>query len=76
MHKNCEEAGEGKPRMVTQLIESRKATLAVLGFIVATRAGQRAQRQEQKMRRQERKMDETWGLNVDRLEWDDNGDAE
>lgn len=72
MRKKYKEAEE-KPRTVRQLLDSRKATPVVLGFIAATWAGQRVQRQEQETERQERVKDETSGLNEDRLEEDEEG---
>lgn len=41
MHEKCEKNGGRNLRTVKQLLGSRKATLAMLGFIKATRAGQR-----------------------------------
>lgn len=76
MYRQYEVEAGGKPRTVKQLMELRKTTPSVLGFIVATWVNQRAQREKRKIRRQERKRDEVWGLEVDRLEGDDNGDAE
>lgn len=54
----------------------RKAMSAVLDFIEATLARKRAQKQEQKMERQERERDESWGLDKNRLEGDEEGNAE
>lgn len=76
MHKNCMEEGCGTSRTVKQLMGLKKATPTVLFFLAATRAAQRAQRQEEEMRWQERERDEAWGLDVDRLEEDDNRVAE
>lgn len=47
MRKQCGEEGGGKPRMVRQLMGSRKVTPAVLVLIVATRVSLRTQIQEQ-----------------------------
>lgn len=62
--------------MVRQLIGSKKATPAVLGYIAATRAVQRAQRQEQERRQEERERDKAWGLEADRMEEDEKEEAE
>lgn len=58
MHRKCEEDGRREPRMVRQLMSSRKVMSAMLVFIVATQVGQRPQRQEQKQRQKERERDE------------------
>lgn len=76
MHRRCEEAGGEKLRTVRQFMVSRKATLAMLDFIAVTRAGRRAQGQEQEMERKEKKREETWGLDVDRFEGDEEENVE
>lgn len=48
----------GNPRTVRQLMSSRKATLAVLDFIAATRAQEREQEQEQEQRQKEKDRNE------------------
>lgn len=60
----------GNPRTVRQLLSSRKMTALVLRFIKVTRAGQRAQRQEQDIGELEQEKDEAWGLEKDKLEGD------
>lgn len=67
MHKRWEEKGGGGSKTVKQLMGSRKVTSAVLGFIAATRAGQRAKRLENKTEKQEIERDKVWGLK--RIGW-------
>lgn len=71
MGRNCDEDCGGKGKTVRQLMSSRKATSAVLGFIAVTRAGQRAPKQNQEQRQKERKRHEAWGLEADRLKRDE-----
>lgn len=75
MRKRCEKEGMRKARTVRQLMDSRKATLAALGVLVVTQVGLRAQRREQETEKQEKERDETWGLDEDRLEEDEEGNA-
>lgn len=44
IQERCEKDDRGQPRNVRQLMGSRRMTPTVLGFIAATRAGQRAQK--------------------------------
>lgn len=70
MRRKCREDSGERPRIVRQLIVSRKATSILLDFIVATRARQRAQRLEQEMRQKERESDKAGGLEADKIEGD------
>lgn len=71
MPEKCEKDGVGNPRIVRQLLGSRKATPAVLEFIRAMRAGQRVQKQEEKIRKQKREKDKAWSLGKRRLKRDE-----
>lgn len=57
--------------MVRQLLSPRNATPAVVGFIKATRAAQKAQKYEEEIRKRKRDKDETWDLDANRLEGDE-----
>lgn len=76
MCKKCKEAGGGKRRTIRQLMGSRKATRAVLDFIVATQTGRRVKKHEQEKERQEIERNKAWCLDVDRLEGDEEVDVE
>lgn len=71
MHEKCEKDGRGNLRTDRQVLGLRKATPAVLGFIWATRSGQRTQKQEEDMRKRERVKHEEWSLVENRLEGDE-----
>lgn len=68
MAKKCEEEWGERPRKVRQLMGSKYAIPAVLGFIEATWAGQRAQRKKQETEKRKSEMDKAWGLDEGRLE--------
>lgn len=70
MRERCEKNGGGQPRMIKQLLSSRKTTTALLDFIAATRVAQTAQKQNQETERKQGIRDEEWGLDEDRLERD------
>lgn len=76
MRKRWKEEGVGEPRTVKQLMGPRKVTPSVLDFIVATRAGQRAQRQQQEWRQKEKERNKEWCLEPDRIEGDKEEEAE
>lgn len=62
-------------RAVRHLMGSIRATPVVLGFIVVTQPGQRAQRQEEEVKELERKRDDVWGLDENKLEVDESEDT-
>lgn len=68
IRRKSEEEEVGKPRMVRELMGSRKATPVVVDFIAATQADQRAQRREEGTEKQDEKKDEDWGLNENKME--------
>lgn len=74
MREKCEKERGGKPRMISQLIGSRKTTPAVLYFMVAIPVGKRAQKLEPETEKQQSEMDESWGLDEDRLKGEEVGE--
>lgn len=58
MPQRWKEDGDGEPRIVKQLIGSRKATPALIGFLAATGVVQRTQRQQQEWRQKEMERDD------------------
>lgn len=76
MRKRCQKEVEGQPRRVRLLLGSRKAIPTLLDFIATIRAGQRARIQKQDKKRQEKERDETWGLDKERSEGDEERDME